>query len=166
MEFVPFGPEHRTVMVAWFADPELQQRLGGLLPLLDTAPPLPIGHQAWMICEDNQWIGFVLLERDLEGRAWLAICVDPKKRNHGLGRRILTALAQRARRQSIVMLMANVERDNHAALRCGHAAGFRPDPHRLDEPTFLHLVLPLETSANDAKESDTFEPQPWRTAAL
>ena len=134
-----FQPEHYAEYASWFADPELNRRLG------------PI---------DADWLEAVLSQPEREGMTWAALrgaelvavvetALDPERRlpavitaiatrpalrRQGIGSRVLAQVLALHRSQGIGEHLAFVAADSPGAQRCLEKAGFvraapEPDAH-------------------------------------
>jgi [ribosomal protein S18]-alanine N-acetyltransferase len=119
-------------------DPWDAEALGRILALYGG-----FGFLAW---QANTPVGFALA-RDLGGECEiLTLGVLPACRRRGVGRRLLGAVLDRARRQSIPSIVLEVAADNAVARRLYAAAGFvavgrRPRYYRRNEETVDALLL-------------------------
>ena len=85
-------------------------------------------------------VGLTGFEIDEGGTAAVELLIRPGFRRQGYGRGILQALCCRPEARRAKELIAPVERDHEAAVRCVQAAGFAntgPDP---DDSEFLRFV--------------------------
>ena len=102
-----------------------------------TAAPVPAGQiNAWA---DDDWVrpfglyqderlvayGELWIDDDEAGVELARLIVDPAERGHGLGRRLVTGLADLAR-CTYPLVFLRVVPGNIAARRCYAAAGFEP----------------------------------------
>ncbi len=100
-------------------------------------------------------VGFALA-RDLGGECEiLTLGVLPACRRRGVGRALLRAILNRARRQSIPSIVLEVAADNAAARRLYGAAGFvavgrRPRYYRRDDETVDALLLRCRVTSHSA----------------
>ena len=129
MELLRFRRFHETdlpVYAAWFADAELAARA----PFPDdewladaTAGEGVVAEVASLDAEGDP-VAVIRYEEEGDGGITLFIAVDPTQRRTGIGRRVLTAFAERAAgRFSHIDIY--VRRDNAAALALARGCGFR-----------------------------------------
>jgi [ribosomal protein S18]-alanine N-acetyltransferase len=110
------------------------------------------GFLAW---EADMPVGFALA-RDLGGECEiLTLGVTPACRRRGVGRALLCAILDRARRRSIPSIVLEVAADNAAARRLYTAAGFvtvgrRPRYYRRGEETVDALLLRCRITSQSA----------------
>jgi len=123
-------------------------------PALDRVLALSggFGFCAW---QADLPVGFVLA-RDLGGECEiLTLGVMPACRRRGVGRALLCAILDRARRQSIPSIVLEVAADNAAARRLYNTAGFvavgrRPRYYRRGEETVDALLLRCRITSQSA----------------
>lgn len=106
----------------------------------------PVGYldcgtfDRWSVYAGEGPDGPIIVEtRDIP-TGYLALCVDPARRGHGIGRAMLAALPRRPELAGVQRFAAGVDADNHPSRRCLHAAGFRPDRAEPDFEDILYYV--------------------------
>ena len=141
-----FQPEHYAEYASWFADPELNRRLGPM---------------------DADWLEAVLSQPEREGSTWAALrgaelvavvetALDPERRlpavitaiatrpalrRQGIGSRVLAHVLSLHRGQGIGEHLAFVAADSPGARRCLEKAGFvlvTPGPDAYGYLTYRH----------------------------
>jgi [ribosomal protein S18]-alanine N-acetyltransferase len=135
MALRPFDVIDSATVAGWAGTAEEASRWCG-----HAGWPVPAERVAGWSTEDGvQAFGFHAEDRIVAyGELWVdhdeaevelaRLIVDPRQRGHGLGRRLVTALAARAEYPEIFL---RVHPDNAVALRCYTGAGFvRVDPAR------------------------------------
>ena len=82
------------------------------------------GTFAFIVAALDASAGFVLARTAGEESEILTIAVDPERRRHGLGRKLLVAAMDEARKRGAQEMFLEVADDNRAALTLYRAAGF------------------------------------------
>ena len=146
LTFEPIRESHIGTVEQWLEDAESQRRVGGMIPFgagLVFIQKNPDYHE-WMVYDGNTAIGLAGFEIYEDGTAAAVLLVSPDRRGQGYGKCILDALCSRPELQPVNELVAPVEPDHQAALRCLRAAGFvdtGPDP---EDREFLRFVYRME----------------------
>ena len=155
LTFEPVGESHVGTVDQWLQDAESQRRLGGMIPFrpcFEFIQENPDFHE-WMVYDGNTAVGLAGFEIYEDGTAAAVLLVSPDRRGQGYGKRILEALCSRPELQPVNELIAPVDPDNQAALRCVRAVGFvdtGPDP---EDKEFLRFVYrPEKRAAQSARE--------------
>jgi ribosomal protein S18 acetylase RimI-like enzyme len=111
----------------------------------------------WGSYQGAELYGFVGLEREQRAKnrhkaTVVGMYVAPEVAGQGLGRALLAALLEHARREGLGSLVLTVTEGNEAALRLYQAVGFRPfgtepDAIRVDGRSYakIHMHLDLGT---------------------
>jgi len=139
LEFRRFEKNYYSEYVTWFADPELDRRLGPMdQAWLDAvlAEPEAAGI-TWAVFCDAELVAVVETGFDPEGQALaiiMAIAVKPALRHQGLGATVLQKLLALHHEQGIDKHIAYVAQDNAPARRLIERVGFvitssEPDEH-------------------------------------
>ncbi|GAA0572844.1 GNAT family protein [Caenispirillum bisanense] len=138
LAFHPVTASDLPDLESWFADADLARRLEAPTP--DWLAHVSGGTEAaaWVVRPVGGGPALALMQadRDGPGRAVIAIAVRRECRHAGLGRRVLDTFAD-GPGSAHAVLVATVEPDNLAALRCLQHAGFRPAGQ--DDDGFLVL---------------------------
>jgi RimJ/RimL family protein N-acetyltransferase len=139
LELKRFQPEHYTEYASWFADPELNRRLG----LMDSnwlaavlSQPETEGS-TWAVSRGAQLVAVVETALDPQRRlpaVITAIATRPALRRQGIGSLVLAQILSLHRSQGIREHLAFVAVDSPGARRCLEKAGFvlvtpGPDAH-------------------------------------
>lgn len=162
-EFRPFDRLHAATVAAWVAD---EQELFLLAP--GTAWPLtpakvfgwvkPQGR-AFLLFEDRRDVpcGYAELNplRNSPDQLWIGhVVLDPRLRGRGIGRRLTQLLIEAGLADPrIDRLVMVVFPDNHAAVSCYRATGFRVtrrERHRFGPRPGDHAMLRLEITRAEA----------------
>lgn len=122
---------------------------------------LQLAAYRWLAWEDAQPVGYIdcgtfdrfvvyggegphgpIIHSTIERRTGhIAIVVDPGRRRRGVGRAMIRALLDRPELEDASLLVAGIEPDNVASLRCFEAVGFRRRAEEPDWEGMLDLVL-------------------------
>ena len=127
----------------WLDDSESRKRLGGMIPFrpcFEYQQAQPDYHE-WIVYDGAVPVALTGFEIDESGAAAIVLLVRPDFRHQGYGKGILRELCHRPEAKRATELIAPVEPDHEAALRCVEAAGFissGPDPN---DPDFLRFAL-------------------------
>jgi GNAT superfamily N-acetyltransferase len=111
---------------------EMEERLGRLLA---------VGDAAVFVAEaDGEVAGVValslihVLERDRPSCRLTALAVRPESRRTGIGRALVAAVEEEARRRDCFRVEITVRPERHEAHALYAACGFHDRPHRLIKP--------------------------------
>ncbi|MCP4250565.1 MAG: GNAT family N-acetyltransferase [bacterium] len=162
-ELRPFDRLHTATVAAWVADEEELFRLApGTAWPLTSAKVIgwvrPKGR-AFLLFEEGRDppSGYAELNplRGSTDQAWIGhVVLDPRRRGRGLGKRLTqmlieTGLADRRINRLVMVVFP----DNHAAVGCYRAAGFRVtrrERHRFAPRPGDHTMLRLEITREEA----------------
>jgi RimJ/RimL family protein N-acetyltransferase len=137
-----FQAEHYAEYVSWFADEELNRRLG---PMAETDEPwlaavlAETGSDAatWAVFRGDEMVAVIEAAYDPETAAWAAIttiATRPSLRRQGIGETVLRRILSLHQERGITEHIAYVALDNQAGRRCIEKVGFAaitgvPDKH-------------------------------------
>ena len=142
LEFQPIADRHVAMVEDWLQDAESRRRLGGMIPFrpcFEYQQRSP-GYHEWIVYDGGVPVGLAGFEIGDDDTAAVVVLVPPERRGQGYGASVLKALCSRPEAQGVSELVASVEPDHRAAIRCAQAAGFvdtGPDP---DDAEFLRFV--------------------------
>ncbi len=146
--FAPLNESGFRMLQTWFDDTELQRRYSYPTQQWYNYVQNEPGVYAWMILEDDGMVGHLQLDVKEDGTGYIGCYVKPDLRNRGYGKRILHALCARPEATRFHRLVAGVEPDNLASIRCMQAVGFIQGTVEPDEDGFIRFVLDFERSTD------------------
>lgn len=98
------------------------------------------GIYGWMVYKDGIPLAQLQLDTDATKTGYVGIIVNPDCHNQGLGKAILQVFLERNEVKSLSRIVAAIETDNTASLRCFASAGFVAQSPKPDADGFLHFV--------------------------
>ena len=108
------------VAASWFdGDEEGRKEFGGFYgvhPKWWTLVSADDSRHGWLVCVDDEPVGFADVDVDGDGTAEVSIYIRPSHRGLGLGSAALRALGPVCRRVGVVRLRGAVRPDNAASL--------------------------------------------------
>ena len=145
-----FQSEHYAEYLAWFADEELNRRLG---PMAETDEPwlaavlAETGSDAatWAVFRGDEMVAVVEAAYDPEIAAWAAItaiATKPGLRRQGIGEAVLRRVLSLHQQRGITEHVAYVKLDNEAARCCIEKVGFAAvtgEPNEQGYVAFRHI---------------------------
>lgn len=94
---------------------------------------LKAGHHAWVLCNDqNQIIGFTIVQQILDETHLLNICVKPTVQGRGYGQEILNHVIEFSNSISSTIILLEVRRTNFRAQQLYLNSGFNEMAVRKD----------------------------------
>ncbi len=127
LEFQPFRDEHYQEYASWFADAELNRRLGPidqewLEAVLDEGP----SNNTWVIFRDEEMVALVETTVDWPQKTAFitGLAVRPSLRRQGIGRAVLRHLLHQHESRGIRKHVTFIALDNEAARRGAQPLGF------------------------------------------
>ena len=115
---------------------------------------LRAGHSCWVLTLDSVPAGYGILSIGAGEAHVLNLCVDPARRSHGLGRRLLLRLLEIARWHRVQQVFLEVRPSNPHAIRLYESVGFaeiarRPRYYPTREGREDAIVMALDIVAGD-----------------
>ncbi|MCC2252414.1 GNAT family N-acetyltransferase [Virgibacillus sp. AGTR] len=137
-----FEEEDIKTVQEWFNDHEIQNRLEGMLPLMEWFNNIKENTQyfVWLTLECNQPVGIVMVEIEEDCTGSIALAVKPSLRNKGYGRLFIEKTMLLPDMQSIKRWYAGIEEDNVACLKCFQSVGFTLQHTQPDKHGFYSLI--------------------------
>lgn len=84
------------------------------------------GTACWALLDDaDRVLGYAFLSIAVGEAQLLNLCIDPERKNAGLGRRMMAQLMQLAREEFCTIFLLEVRRSNAAARHLYESLGFR-----------------------------------------
>ncbi len=143
MEFKPADNAALLLLQDWFTDPILRRWY---------CPPTPAWFEyvindpnvfCWLAYENDSPIG--LIQLDIENdRGSIGYLVNPELRRRGFGKRMIVEFLQCAQIPPIKRIIAEMEEENVASVRCAITAGFSKDYDPPSEKGFVRLSISLD----------------------
>ena len=129
LQFKRFQREHYLEYASWFADAELNQRIGPMdQAWLDAVLSEPETQGiTWAVLRDGELVAVVETVFDPDDAAWAAIpalAVRPALRQQGIGEAVLRALLAMHEPKGITEHRVMIKLGNDAARRCAEKVGF------------------------------------------
>ena len=130
------------VVEPWFDDPQLRRWLGDrtwprqVLRLAERSP----SRLVFVAALEGRVTGLIDVDRHLDGRAAIALAVEPCRRRRGTARALLRALESRSSELGITELFGGVEQGNRAALALMRSAGFEMVQQTVDATGFTSFA--------------------------
>ena len=126
---------------AWFADAELRRRISAPTETWFRYVSTGADNFAWLVYEEGRAVGQVSLDTFPDQTGSMSLAVNPELRTRGYGGRILRAFLAQEEIAPLGAIVACIEADNAASLRCFRGCGFvalteGPDPHGLIEHVY------------------------------
>lgn len=85
---------------------------------------LKVGYEMWGVHEDGHVIAFVVFSTMAGEGHILNLCVYPSYQRRGYGRQLLIYALEYAKQHGVDMMLLEVRRSNHSAIRLYHQEGF------------------------------------------
>lgn len=133
LSLTPAAESDMRALMRWFPDAVSIRNWGGpsfRFPfvyesfVVDARWP---GMSSWCLKDCNGMIGFGQYYDRFHRINLARIAVHPERRSQGIGRKLVTALMREAgQAMDLAEFSLFVYRDNHAAIRCYSALGFKP----------------------------------------
>jgi len=87
---------------------------------------LKAGYSGWVLADENGVIGgYALMSLAVDEAHVLNLCVDPALQRQGQGRRLLHHLVALARAAGATIVLLEVRKSNHAAIKLYDSEGFK-----------------------------------------
>jgi RimJ/RimL family protein N-acetyltransferase len=144
LELRAFAREDFAEFASWFADPELNRRLGPMddawLDLTLSGGEQP-GDETWALFRGGQLVAVVEALIDPQGGSHTigGVATKPSLRRQGIGTAALQRILAEHDRRGIVEHTARVAADNQPGRRCAAKAGFVPLDSQPDAHGYLDL---------------------------
>lgn len=137
--FRPFDRKDVATYAAWFADAETARRVtepdaAWLDHVFDANGPARV--LVATLADEAAMLAVLQYDLEADDGISLMIAIDPARRGQGLGKRVLTAFAERVG-QHHAYIDGHVDEDNLASIRCLESCGFVRLGEEPDEG-FLH----------------------------
>jgi RimJ/RimL family protein N-acetyltransferase len=140
--FVPMDEHGMQILSSWFADPLLkrwyQPPTQQWFEYVRHAP----GVFAWMVYENDAPVGHIQMDIQ-EGMGFIGFLVNPELLRRGIGKRMLTEFLNLPEAKSAGRIIAEVEEENVASIRCLLSVGFTHDTVVSKDPGFIRFFIQL-----------------------
>lgn len=122
------------------------------------ADSLASGHQAWLLLEDQELLGYYLTMPVLDEVHLLNLTVAPDRQGHGIGRALLTHMLIGARQAGAQSVWLEVRQSNERAQRLYGGHGFErvglrrdyyPSQGRREAALVMRRLMPADDDALD-----------------
>ncbi|MBI5151318.1 MAG: GNAT family N-acetyltransferase [Candidatus Pacebacteria bacterium] len=143
IKLVPVDRSHQPLISRWFVDDLAGQKelnsymnLESWMKLLDSA-----NRWGWIAYEGDEAVGFLDLEKSLDGKGNFSFYVEPNHRGQHKSGQVLAALTNQARKLGIEQLEAGVEELNIASQKALRSANFIENGRDKDNYIVFQLIL-------------------------
>jgi [ribosomal protein S18]-alanine N-acetyltransferase len=85
---------------------------------------MSMGYKGWVIEQDQQVAGFIILAMQVGEAHIMNLCVHPNFQRRGFGRQLIEHVLQKAREKHAHIVFLEVRRSNHPAIMLYEQMGF------------------------------------------